>query len=138
MPPTTFFSMTINLEWRDFCCKILVKVLKIYIKALQEALLPCQTYSLAFDIWKWGLKYLALVPHDIFELLSRTSSRIVRVAAASGLAREFWIVLSPKFQIKNSTSSVYSRLCINYDSIQIMIWFDLNKNKQKALDLKWQ
>ena len=47
---------------------------------------------------------------DIYELLNRTSSRIVRVAAASGVAQEFRIVLSPKVKIKNSTSSVYSRL----------------------------
>ena len=45
---------------------------------------------------------------DIYELLNRTSSRIVRVAAASGLAHEFRIVvISPKVKIKNSTSSVY-------------------------------
>ena len=30
---------------------------------------------------------------DIYELLNRTSSRIVRVAAASGVAQEFWILL---------------------------------------------
>ena len=48
---------------------------------------------------------------EIYELLNRTSSRIiVRVAAASGLAQEFQIVLPPKVKIKNSTSSVYSRL----------------------------
>ena len=45
---------------------------------------------------------------DVYELLNRTSSWIVRVAAASGLAREFWIVLPPKVKIKNRTSSVYS------------------------------
>ena len=45
---------------------------------------------------------------DIFELLNRTSSRIVRVATASGGAQEFRIVLPPKVKIKNSTSSVYS------------------------------
>ena len=45
---------------------------------------------------------------DIYEPLNRTRSRIVRVAAASGLAHKFRIVLRPK--IKNSTSSVYSRL----------------------------
>ena len=47
---------------------------------------------------------------DIYELLNRTSSEIVRVAAASGLAQGFRIVLSPKVKIKNSTSSVYSSL----------------------------
>ena len=52
------------------------------------------------------------IPHrlDIYELLNRTSSRIVRVAAASGLAQEFRIVLQPKVNIRNSTSSVYSSL----------------------------
>ena len=44
----------------------------------------------------------------IYELLNRTSSRIIRVTAASGLAREFLIVLPPKVKINNSTSSVYS------------------------------
>ena len=47
---------------------------------------------------------------DIYELLKGTSSRIVRVAAASGLAQGFRIILPPKVKIKNSTSSVYSRL----------------------------
>ena len=47
---------------------------------------------------------------DIYELLNRTSSRIVRVAAASGLAQQFRIVLPPKVKVKNSTSSVYSSL----------------------------
>ena len=37
----------------------------------------------------------------------RTSSQIVRVAAASGLAQEFLIGLQPKVKIKNNTSSVY-------------------------------
>ena len=32
------------------------------------------------------------------------------MAAASGLAQEYRIMLSPKFKIRNSTSSVYSRL----------------------------
>ena len=39
-----------------------------------------------------------------------TSSRIVRVAAASGLAQEFWLVLLQKVKIRNGTSSVYSSL----------------------------
>ena len=47
---------------------------------------------------------------DIYELLNRTSSRIIRVAAASGVVQEFRIVISPKVKIKNSTSSVYSTL----------------------------
>ena len=47
---------------------------------------------------------------DIYELLNRTSSRIVRVAAACGLGQEFRIVLPPKVNVKNSTSSVYSSL----------------------------
>ena len=45
---------------------------------------------------------------DMYETLNRMSSRIVQVAAASGLAEEFLVVLQLK--IKNSTSSVYSRL----------------------------
>ena len=44
----------------------------------------------------------------MYETLNRMSSRIVQVAAASGLAEEFLVVLQLK--IKNSTSSVYSRL----------------------------
>ena len=47
---------------------------------------------------------------DIYELLNRMSSRIVQVAAASGLAQEFRIVLPPKVKIKSNTSSVYSSL----------------------------
>ena len=47
---------------------------------------------------------------DIYDPLNRTSSRIVREAAASGLAQEFRIVLPAKVKIKNSSSSVYSRL----------------------------
>ena len=47
---------------------------------------------------------------DIYEPLNRKSSRIARVAAASGLAKEFQTVLSAKVKINNSTSSVYSRL----------------------------
>ena len=47
---------------------------------------------------------------DIYEPLNRTRSRIVRVAAASGLAQEFRIELPPKVKIKNSTSSVCSSL----------------------------
>ena len=46
----------------------------------------------------------------IYELLNRMSSRIVQVAAASGLAQEFRIVLPPKVKIKSNTSSVYSSL----------------------------
>ena len=46
----------------------------------------------------------------VCELLNRTSSRIVRVVAASGLAQEFRIVLPSKVKIKNSSSSVYSRI----------------------------
>ena len=42
--------------------------------------------------------------------LNRTSSRIVRVAAASGLTQDFRIVFPPKVKFKNSTSSVYSGL----------------------------
>ena len=47
---------------------------------------------------------------DIYEPLNITSSRIVRVVAASGLAQEFRIVLQTKVKIKNSANSVYSRL----------------------------
>ena len=47
---------------------------------------------------------------NLYEPLNITSSRIVRVAAASGLAQEFQIVLQAKVKIKNITSSVYSRL----------------------------
>ena len=52
------------------------------------------------------------IPHrlDLYELLYRTSSRIVRVVAASGLSQEFQIVLPTEVKIKNNTSSVYSRL----------------------------
>ena len=46
------------------------------------------------------------------------SSRIVRVAAASRLALEFRIVLPVKVKIKDSTSSVYSRLYCIYQSQQ--------------------
>ena len=37
---------------------------------------------------------------DIYELLNRTSSRIVRVAAASGLAQEFRIILPTKSKLR--------------------------------------
>ena len=47
---------------------------------------------------------------DVYEPLNRTSSRIVRVAASSGVAQQFRIELPPKVEIKNSTSSVYSSL----------------------------
>ena len=47
---------------------------------------------------------------DAYKLLNRTSSRIIRVAAASGQVQEFPIVLPPKVKIKNSARSVYSRL----------------------------
>ena len=57
----------------------------------------------------WSLIYIQY-RLDIYDLLNRTSSRIVRVAAASGLAQEFWKVLPTKVKIKNSTSSVYLRL----------------------------
>ena len=46
----------------------------------------------------------------VYQLLNRTSSRIVRAAAASGVAKEFRIVLLPIVKLKNSTSSVYSSL----------------------------
>ena len=49
--------------------------------------------------------------------LNRMSSLIVRLVAASGLAQEFWIVLPAKFKIKNSMSSVYSRLYGTYYTI---------------------
>ena len=45
--------------------------------------------------------------HSYHEDAIYTSSRIVRVAAATGLAQEF---RRAKVKIKNSTSSVYSRL----------------------------
>ena len=47
---------------------------------------------------------------DMYEPLNRMSSQIVRVEAASGLAQEIQIVVPPKDKIKNSTSSVNSRL----------------------------
>ena len=47
---------------------------------------------------------------DIYEPLNRKSSRIVRLAAANVLAEEFWIALTAKVKIKNSKSSVHSRL----------------------------
>ena len=45
---------------------------------------------------------------NIYEPLNRTSSRIVQVAAASGVAQEFRIVhvLPSKFKIKNITTGV--------------------------------
>ena len=45
------------------------------------------------------------LPYRLFSIY--TSSRIVRVAAASGLAQEFRMVLLLKVKIKNSPSSVY-------------------------------
>ena len=47
---------------------------------------------------------------DIYELLNRKSSLIVRVAAASGVAHEFLIIIPPKVKIKNGTSSFYSSI----------------------------
>ena len=51
----------------------------------------------------------SLLPYkrNICEPLNTTRYRIVRVAAAIGLAQEFRIVLQAKVKIKNSTSSVY-------------------------------
>ena len=48
---------------------------------------------------------------SIYELLNKTSSRIVQVqvAAASRLNHEFRILFAPKVKIKNCTSSVCSR-----------------------------
>ena len=59
----------------------------------------------------WKLKGMK-IPYrlDIYQLLNRTCSRILRVAAASGVSQEFRIVLPPKVKIKNSTSSVYLSL----------------------------
>ena len=59
---------------------------------------------------------------ELYETLNRTSSQIVRVAAASRLAHEFRIELPPKVKIKNSTSSVYSRL-IRCSTGKISFWF---------------
>ena len=52
---------------------------------------------------------------NIYELLKRMSSRIAWVAAVTGVAQEFWMVLPPKVKIKNSTSSVYSHLYSIFD-----------------------
>ena len=52
------------------------------------------------------------IRRDKYEPLNRTSSRIVWVDAASELAQEFRIVLSAKVKIKNSSSSVNSRLSV--------------------------
>ena len=51
-------------------------------------------------------KISTFIPYrrDMYEPLKRTSSQIVRVAAASGLAQEFRIVLPAKVKNKNSTS----------------------------------
>ena len=64
---------------------------------------------------------LKKVPYrlDIYELLNRKSSRIVRVAAASGVAQEFRIVLPPK--IKNSTRSVYSSLYGKFITLELSL-----------------
>ena len=51
-----------------------------------------------------------LVSFCIYEPLNRKSSQIVQVAAACVLAQRFWILLPEKVTIKNSMSSVYSRL----------------------------
>ena len=63
------------------------------------------------------------------EPLNRTSSRIVQVAEASELAQEFRIVLPAKVKIKNSTSSVYSRLygihCVIIE-VYIDAFFEVN------------
>ena len=66
------------------------------------------------------IKNILVIQKDIYVLCTictvyyidsiYTSSRIVRVAAASELAQEFWMVLPPKVKVRNSTSSVYSRL----------------------------
>ena len=57
-------------------------------------------------------KFVHYIPYrrKIYEPLNRTSSQIVRVAAASGIADEFRIVLPVKEKNKNSTNSVYLRL----------------------------
>ena len=51
---------------------------------------------------------------DIYKLLNIKSSRTVQVAAATGLAQEFRIVLPAKVWNKNSTRSVYSHLLTTY------------------------
>ena len=55
---------------------------------------------------------------DIYEILNRTSSRIVRMAAASGLIKEFQKILTPKVKI---TRIVRAR------SIQVYTVFKLEK-----------
>ena len=76
----------------------------------QESIFPHEDkLSLILHTW---FDSLQSVPYrlDIYELFNRTSSRIVLVAAANGLAQELCIVLPTKVKIKNSTSSVYSSL----------------------------
>ena len=54
------------------------------------------------------------------------SSRIVQLAAASGLAQEFRIVPPPKVKTKNSTSSVYlslyGKLNNKESSFSFIVW----------------
>ena len=67
---------------------------------------------LSFSLW---LK-LKDIPYrrDIYKPLNRASSRIVRVAAANGLAQDFRTVFPAEIQIKNSTSIARSILVYVY------------------------
>ena len=72
------------------------------IKALEKA----QKTSQPDD--EGGEMMYSLCRLDVYELLNRTSPRIVRVAAASRLVHEFQIMFSPKVKIKDSTSLVHT------------------------------
>ena len=65
--------------------------------------------------WKYKYRIDAIYtcPWIEYTPLNRTSSRILRVAAASWLAQEFQIVFPAKVKIKNSTTSVYSPLYVH-------------------------
>ena len=60
----------------------------------KHKMINCKRYFLDMDQSKLPYKL------DIYELLNRTSSRIVRVAAASVVAQEFRIVLPPKVTLR--------------------------------------
>ena len=67
----------------------------------------------------------------MYEFMNRTSSRIVRVPAASGLAQEFQILLPLKVKIRNSTTSF--RVYTVFVLIQVLKWYAHIPQKQNAL-----
>ena len=94
--------------WRPLSLKIWSKSLKT------ELSYKARQHMVAKSEWIFAFRMNDIrscyIPYRLDIERHRTSSRIVRVAAASGVAQEFRIVLPPKVKTKNSTSSLYSSL----------------------------